>query len=351
MRALLREQGLEDAVEVDSAGTGAWHLGDPPDARATAAAQARGIALAGAARQVAPADFAGYDLILAADRQQPARPGGGPARRRAGAAAPAAGVRPGLRRRAGPRRPGSLLRRRRRLRARPRPRRRGLPRPARPAARRRPGVKAPQAAASALGQPLARAERVAGGDINDAWRIELADGTRAFVKARAGAQPGEYATEAAGLRWLGAARDGLPVPAVLAAGDGFLALEWLDEGRLGAAGEEALGRGLAHLHAAGAPAFGAPPPGAPFGRPAARDDRAAGRDGGRLAVVLRRAPAGAAGPRGRAARGAAAGRAGGGGGGDGARGGARRAARAAGAAARRPLERERARRRATGARG
>ena len=68
MRALLREQGLEDAVEVDSAGTGAWHLGDPPDARATAAAQARGIALAGAARQVAPDDFAGYDLILAADR-------------------------------------------------------------------------------------------------------------------------------------------------------------------------------------------------------------------------------------------------------------------------------------------
>ena len=52
MRALLREQGLEDAVEVDSAGTGAWHLGDPPDARATAAASARGIALAGAARQV-----------------------------------------------------------------------------------------------------------------------------------------------------------------------------------------------------------------------------------------------------------------------------------------------------------
>jgi protein-tyrosine phosphatase len=68
MRGLLREQGLEDAVEVDSAGTGSWHLGDPPDARATATAQARGITLAGAARQVAPADFEDYDLILAADR-------------------------------------------------------------------------------------------------------------------------------------------------------------------------------------------------------------------------------------------------------------------------------------------
>ena len=69
MRALLREQGLEDAVEVDSAGTGDWHRGDPPDARATAAARARGIALTGAARQVARADFTDYDLILAADRR------------------------------------------------------------------------------------------------------------------------------------------------------------------------------------------------------------------------------------------------------------------------------------------
>ncbi len=69
MRGLLREQGLEDAVEVDSAGTGDWHVGSPPDARATAAAQERGITLAGAARQVARADFADYDLILAADRR------------------------------------------------------------------------------------------------------------------------------------------------------------------------------------------------------------------------------------------------------------------------------------------
>ena len=38
MRGLLREQGLEDAVEVDSAGVGDWHAGQPPDERATAAA-------------------------------------------------------------------------------------------------------------------------------------------------------------------------------------------------------------------------------------------------------------------------------------------------------------------------
>ncbi|HTE64561.1 MAG TPA: fructosamine kinase family protein [Solirubrobacteraceae bacterium] len=140
-----------------------------------------------------------------------------------------------------------------------------------------------EAAARALGRPLAGARRVAGGDINDAWLVELDDGRRAFVKTRADARPGEYATEASGLRWLGEVEGGLAVPEVLAvhdADDGapagagssggaetppLLALAWLDEGRLDAAGEEELGRGLARVHAAGAPAFGAPPPGAPDG--------------------------------------------------------------------------------------
>ena len=69
MRRLLREQRLEDAVEVDSAGTGGWHVGDPPDTRATAAARARGITLEGAARTVRARDFEDFDLILAADRR------------------------------------------------------------------------------------------------------------------------------------------------------------------------------------------------------------------------------------------------------------------------------------------
>ena len=68
MRGLLREQGLEDVVEVDSAGTGDWHAGSPPDARAVAAARTRGVTLAGAARAVARHDFDDFDLILAADR-------------------------------------------------------------------------------------------------------------------------------------------------------------------------------------------------------------------------------------------------------------------------------------------
>ena len=41
-----------------------------------------------------------------------------------------------------------------------------------------------------------------GGDINDAFHVVLADGTDAFVKTRAGASPGEYETEAAGLAQL-----------------------------------------------------------------------------------------------------------------------------------------------------
>ena len=48
--------------------------------------------------------------------------------------------------------------------------------------------------------PVASAHRVAGGDINDAWAVELESGERLFVKTRAGAPPGEYAAEAAGLR-------------------------------------------------------------------------------------------------------------------------------------------------------
>jgi protein-tyrosine phosphatase len=69
MRALVAREGLDGAVEIDSAGTGAWHVGEPPDRRSTAAARARGIVMQGAARQVSEADFEAYDLLLAADAQ------------------------------------------------------------------------------------------------------------------------------------------------------------------------------------------------------------------------------------------------------------------------------------------
>jgi protein-tyrosine phosphatase len=67
MRALLREEGVE-GVEVESAGIGDWHLGDPPDRRSTDAARLRGIVLEGASRQVRPSDFDDFDLLIAMDR-------------------------------------------------------------------------------------------------------------------------------------------------------------------------------------------------------------------------------------------------------------------------------------------
>jgi protein-tyrosine phosphatase len=67
MRALVRDAGLEDEIELDSAGTGSWHVGSAPDERATAAAAAGGIALEGAARRVRSEDLDDFDLILAMD--------------------------------------------------------------------------------------------------------------------------------------------------------------------------------------------------------------------------------------------------------------------------------------------
>ena len=68
MRHLVREAGLEDEIVIDSAGTGGWHAGDPPDRRATAAARARGVTLEGGARQLTVDDFEDFDLLLAMDR-------------------------------------------------------------------------------------------------------------------------------------------------------------------------------------------------------------------------------------------------------------------------------------------
>jgi fructosamine-3-kinase len=124
-----------------------------------------------------------------------------------------------------------------------------------------------EAIARATGREVTAERRVSGGSINEAYAVELAGGGRAFVKTRGDARPGEYATEAAGLRWLADA-GAVAVPEVLALADEdggrrFLALGWLDEGSLSAAGAEALGRDLAALHGAGAPDHGAAPPGAP----------------------------------------------------------------------------------------
>lgn len=69
LRSKLDAAGLGDTVEVDSAGTHAWHAGSPPDSRSAAHAQRRGYDLSALrAREVKAADFERFDLILAMDR-------------------------------------------------------------------------------------------------------------------------------------------------------------------------------------------------------------------------------------------------------------------------------------------
>ncbi|RMH86499.1 low molecular weight phosphotyrosine protein phosphatase [Pseudomonas sp. AOB-7] len=69
LRHKLRAAGLEDRVQVDSAGTGDWHVGKAPDSRTRIAAQRRGYDLSALrARQVEAADFQRFDLILAMDQ-------------------------------------------------------------------------------------------------------------------------------------------------------------------------------------------------------------------------------------------------------------------------------------------
>jgi len=68
MRHRLEAEGLADRVTLDSAGTGAWHVGEPPDPRAAAAAGEQGVRLEGEGRQVEAEDFDAFDLLLAMDR-------------------------------------------------------------------------------------------------------------------------------------------------------------------------------------------------------------------------------------------------------------------------------------------
>lgn len=68
MRHLVNEADSADEIKIDSAGTADWHTGKSPDSRMTAAALKKGFAMEGHARQVKPADFEAFDLILAMDQ-------------------------------------------------------------------------------------------------------------------------------------------------------------------------------------------------------------------------------------------------------------------------------------------
>lgn len=113
------------------------------------------------------------------------------------------------------------------------------------------------AVATALGAEVVTLSGLSGGDVAAAYRADLDDGRRVFLKTHHDPPTGFFTTEATGLRWLRDAGS-VPVPAVLAVSDEppFLAMEWIDEGRPIAGTEADLGRGLAALHQASAPSFG-----------------------------------------------------------------------------------------------
>jgi len=67
-RHFVNEAGLNEEITVDSAGTHAYHVGEPPDRRAMAAAERRGVSLVGLkARRVTDDDFERFDHIIAMD--------------------------------------------------------------------------------------------------------------------------------------------------------------------------------------------------------------------------------------------------------------------------------------------
>ena len=68
-RHYVAEAGLDELIEIDSAGTHAYHVGEPPDRRAQQAAERRGFSLVDIrARRVAPEDFERFHHIIVMDQ-------------------------------------------------------------------------------------------------------------------------------------------------------------------------------------------------------------------------------------------------------------------------------------------
>src|SRR5262245_41376936 len=109
-----------------------------------------------------------------------------------------------------------------------------------------------------LGSPIVRADRVSGGDIHQAFRIELGDGRALFVKTSTKVYAQMFEHEAAGLAWLADAHAALRIPTVVFAssadddGPACLVLEWLACAPRGRDFDVSFGRGLAQLHRSGA---------------------------------------------------------------------------------------------------
>lgn len=66
--SLVEGAGLTADFEIDSAGTGSWHVGERPDARAAMVAREHGIELHSRARQVTEQDLHDFDYVIAMDR-------------------------------------------------------------------------------------------------------------------------------------------------------------------------------------------------------------------------------------------------------------------------------------------
>ncbi len=100
-----------------------------------------------------------------------------------------------------------------------------------------------------LGTHIKDARGVSGGDINQAARLTLQDGTRCLLKWKRSPPPRFFAVEAQGLRTLAAAEE-VRVPEVLAVGTdaAYLAIEWIERGNRGPDFAERFGRALAALH-------------------------------------------------------------------------------------------------------
>lgn len=113
----------------------------------------------------------------------------------------------------------------------------------------------------ALSAKIQHSSPLGGGDINDAFRVQLTDGRSVFVKQNLSAPRTMFPREARGLAFIDEAK-ALRVPEVLAVsseaddGPAFLALAYLVSGPRQRGFDEALGRGLAALHRFGAPSFG-----------------------------------------------------------------------------------------------
>ena len=63
------QRGVEHLFVIDSAGTGGWHAGEPPDPRAHHIVTSNGIKMTGAARQIRREDFQQFDLLICMDRE------------------------------------------------------------------------------------------------------------------------------------------------------------------------------------------------------------------------------------------------------------------------------------------